>query len=133
MKKKGKVTKTAKNSITNTETPFATRNFYVDRTNPNQPQNDLPANNSLTLTANQAITFSWIAIADIGVVQSPISYTIEFSNTSTFSTIIRTASSVTTSSPQTFTTTGDYYWRVKATDTAGNSSVFNTPFMFKII
>lgn len=123
----------AKNNTTNTETSFATRNFSIDRTNPNQPQNNLPANNSLTLSANQAITFSWTSIADTGIVQSPISYTIEFSNTNTFSSIIRTVNSVTTSSQQTFATTGDYYWRIKATDTAGNNSQFNAAFMFKII
>jgi hypothetical protein len=123
----------AKNSTTNTETPFATRSFSVDRTNPNQPQNNLPANNSLTLPVNQAITFTWTTIADTGIVQSPISYTIEFSNTNTFSSIIRTVNTTTTSSTQTFATIGDYYWRIKATDTAGNNSTFNTPFMFKQI
>jgi hypothetical protein len=121
----------AKNATTETLN-FSSRRFHIDRISPNQPQNNLPANNSLTLTANQAITFSWTLIADTGVIQSPISYTVEFSNTNTFSTIIRTINSSTTSSLQTFTSTGDYYWRVKAIDSAGNNSAFTTPFMFKI-
>jgi heme/copper-type cytochrome/quinol oxidase subunit 2 len=123
----------AKNSTTNTETPFASRTFSVDRTDPNLPQNNLPANNSLTIPVNQAITFSWTAITDSGAIQSPISYTIEYSNTNAFSTIIRTVNTLTTTSQQTFVTTGDYYWRVKATDAAGNNSAFTVPFMFKII
>ena len=116
---------------TTSQTVFSSRNFFIDRTNPNQSQNSLPLNNA-TQIANQAITFSWTAPADTGTIQSQISYSIEFSNTNTFGTIIQTSNSTTTTVQQIFTAAGDYYWRVKATDAAGNNSVYSTAFKFTI-
>ena len=112
-------------------TPFASRNFSIDRVNPNQSQNSLPANNSIQIV-NQAINFSWTSPADIGTIQSAISYTIEFANDSAFATIIQTSTSSTATFQQSFSTAGIYYWRVKATDLAGNKSVYSTPFKFTI-
>lgn len=123
----------AKNNVTNTETPPSSRTFSIDRTDPNQPSG-LQPNNATVFSVNQSITLSWTAIADTGLVQSPISYTIQFANTNTFSTIIRTASvaSPATSSTQIFTTPGDYYWRIKAVDSATNESAYTAPMMFKV-
>lgn len=116
---------------TTSQTQFSSRNFFIDRTNPNQSQNSLPANNS-TQIANQAIAFSWTTSSDTGTIQSPISYSIEFSNTNTFANIIQSSNSTTASIQLTFTTAGEYYWRVKATDITGNNSVYSTPFKFTI-
>ena len=116
---------------TTSQTPFSSRNFFIDRVNANQSQNSLPANNT-TQIVNQAITFSWTSPADTGIIQSQISYLIEFSNTSTFATITQTSNSATATFQQTFTAAGDYYWRVKATDAAGNSSTYSIPFKFTI-
>lgn len=113
------------------ETPFASRNFSIDRINPNQPQNNLPANNS-TQNVNQAIDFSWNSPSDTGIVQSSISYTIEFSNDSTFANIYQTSNSITTTFQQSFSVAGIYYWRIKATDLAGNKSIYSTPFKLTI-
>jgi hypothetical protein len=113
------------------ESQFSSRSFFIDRIVPNQPQNNLPANNS-TQTVNQAIAFSWTSPTDTGAIQSQISYSIEFSNTNTFATIIRTVNSATTSSQQTFNSAGDYYWRVKAIDAATNESTFSSVFKFTI-
>lgn len=113
------------------QTPFANRTLFIDRVAPNLPQNSLPLNNAIQIT-NQAITFNWTTSAGAGVVQSPINYTVEFSNSSTFATLIQTSNSTTNSLQQTFTASGDYYWRIKATDSAGNSSAFSAPFKFTI-
>ena len=116
---------------TTTQTPFAARTFYLDKVNPNQPTNLLPAD-STTQTINQQISFSWSITPDSGTIQSPISYVIEFANDINFTTIIQTSSINTTSFQQSFATTGDYYWRISAKDQAGNTSTTSTPFKFTI-
>lgn len=113
------------------QTPFSTRNFFIDRVAPNQVSNILPANNS-TQIINQQIDFTWGSPADSGVIQSAITYTIEFSNTITFATIIRSTNVSVTSTQQTFTAAGDYYWRVKAKDAANNESSYSSAFKFTI-
>ncbi|WP_264566835.1 hypothetical protein [Flavobacterium sp. N3904] len=111
------------------ETPFSTSTFSVDRTNPNQPSNTLPIQNA-TFTINQTINFSWSILADVGAIQSPITYTIEFANDVNFTTIIQKNDVSTATFDKAFTTIGSYYWRVKATDLAGNISVYSTAFKF---
>lgn len=113
------------------ETLFYSANFNIDTVNPNQPQNVLPANNS-TQSSNQTITFTWDSPADSGVIQSPISYTVEFANVNTFTPIIQTSNSTVPTIQQVFTAPGDYYWRIKATDRAGNVSVYSNSFKFTI-
>lgn len=113
------------------KTSFTSRNFSIDRINPNLSQNNLPANNS-TQIVNQAINFSWNSPADSGTVQATISYTIEFSNDSSFATILQTSNSATATFQQSFATAGIYYWRIKATDLAGNTSAYSAPFKFTI-
>ena len=112
------------------QTPYATRRFLIDRVNPNPPLNSLPATNSTQLI-NQSINFSWNPLPDTGVIQSPVSAVIEFSNDSNFTSILLSSPSVTASFQQTFTVPGTYFWRIKMTDLAGNS-VYNTPFKFTI-
>lgn len=116
---------------TTSETPFASRTIFIDRTLPNQPQLNLPVNNSAQLI-NQAITFNWSTAADSGLIQSTLKYIIEFSNTNTFITIIQSSNASTNSLLQTFTSVGDYYWRVKTLDTAGNISTYSSVFKFTI-
>jgi len=111
------------------ETPFSTSTFSVDRTNPNQPSNTLPLQNA-TFTTNQTINFSWSILADVGAIQSPITYTIEFANDVNFTTIIQKNDVSTSSFDKAFTAIGSYYWRIKATDLAGNVSIYSTPFKF---
>lgn len=112
-------------------TPFATRNFFIDRVNPNQPLNAAPTTNSTQVKA-QLITFTWSMPADSGTIQSTISYIIEFSNDSSFSTILQTSNSVTNSFQQAFQTDGNYFWRVRAKDQAGNISSYSNYFKFTI-
>lgn len=113
------------------ETLYSFSTFSIDRTNPNQPSNTLPAQNA-TFAPNQSINFTWSIAADIGVIQSPISYTIEFSNDLNFTTIIEPKDVTTATFDKAFATIGSYYWRIKATDLAGNVSIYSTPFKFII-
>jgi hypothetical protein len=114
------------------QTPFASRTFSIDRVNPNQSTNSLPANNATQLV-NQQVNFSWTVPTDTGIIQSPIaSYAIEFSNTNTFTIITQTLNSTTSAVTNTFTSAGDYYWRVKATDGAGNVGATSQPFKITI-
>ncbi len=113
------------------ETVFASRTFFVDRIAPNVPQMTSPVNNS-TQIINQEISFNWNGGTDTGVVQSPISYTIEFSNTAAFGSLIHTSTLTTNSYLKAFASSGDYYWRVKAFDAATNASLYSTVFKFTI-
>lgn len=111
------------------ETLFSSNTFSVDRTNPNQPSNTLPIQNA-SFTTNQTINFSWSILADVGAIQSTITYTIEFANDVNFTTIIQKNDVSTASFDKAFTAIGSYYWRIKATDLAGNASIYSTPFKF---
>lgn len=113
------------------ETLYATRSFSIDRVNPNQPQNSLPANNSRQ-SANLQLDFTWNMPPDNGVVQSPISYIIEFSNTADFGAVTQTSNSLNPNFQQIFTQLGDYFWRVRATDEAGNIGANSSVFKFTI-
>jgi hypothetical protein len=119
----------AKNATS--ESVFSNRTFKIDRTNPNQPQLTLPNNNSTQL-ASQVINFSWNTGVDSGVVQSNVSYLIEISNSNTFSSIIQSSNVITSTIQLTFSNIGDYYWRVKSVDSAGNISNYSTVYKFTI-
>jgi hypothetical protein len=113
------------------ETVFSSRDFSLDTTLPNQPVNGLPANNSIQ-TINQTINFSWSIAADSGVIQSLISYRIEISNDVNFTTILQASNISANSFQQLFNSTGEYYWRVRAIDAAGNNGPFSNAFKFTI-
>lgn len=110
---------------------FSSRNFYIDRTSPNQPQLGSPSNES-EQTSGQPISFVWNISPDSGPVQSPLRYTIEFSNTATFSSIMQSTPVNSTSFEQAFTAAGNYFWRVRANDQAGNLGSYSSAFKFTI-
>ncbi|KIA94982.1 MULTISPECIES: hypothetical protein [unclassified Flavobacterium] len=110
---------------------YSTRKFSIDTTPPNQPKNIEPKDNA-SLTASSTINFSWSIAADTGNEKSPISYVIEFSNDADFTTIIETKNSSSTTFQETFSNNAQYYWRVKAIDTAGNIGINSTSFKFSL-
>lgn len=118
----------AKNTDSETK-QYSSRKFNIDTTSPNQPKNTLPADNS-TQTVNTAITYSWSIPADVGLAKSSISYVVEFASDITFNSIIQTVNSNTTTLQYTSTTTGIYYWRVRAIDAAGNVGTNSTGYKF---
>lgn len=112
-------------------TDFASRIFFIDRITPNVPQIISPVNNS-TQAANQPISFNWNTGTDSGTVQSPVSYIIEFSNSSSFASMIHVSTITTNTYQKSFSNSGDYYWRVKAVDAATNNSIYSSVFKFTI-
>ncbi len=116
----------AKNSTTMTETQFTTWSFYVDRTAPNQPINNFPANLAEQNVATTPINFVWTASLNNGNDISPISYQFELSNSEVFSTITYTSQYTPALTHSKILTLGVYYWRVRARDGALNESI-STP------
>ena len=106
------------------QTQYSVRSFKYDNIAPNQPQNSGPLNET-TVSLGATVNFTWTAPTDSGIIQSPISYTIEFSNDNTFSSIIQTSTASVNSLQRVFNLEGDYYWRVKAQDTAGNIGAYS--------
>ncbi|MEL1244915.1 hypothetical protein AAEO56_11625 [Flavobacterium sp. DGU11] len=119
------------NTENSTETPFATRVFYLDRAAPNQPQNNMPANNA-TVQDGDAIDFEWSDVQDTGTVSSSITYSIQIATDQGFGNIINTSSISIPSYTYTFETIGNYYWRVRATDQAGNNSNYSSSFKINV-
>jgi hypothetical protein len=120
----------AKNDESETK-QYSSRKFNIDSTMPNQPKNTLPADNS-TQTVNTNTTYTWSIASDVGNSKSPISYVIEFANDVAFTSITQTLNSNTTSTQQSFSVAGVYYWRVRAIDAAGNIGTNSTGFKFTV-
>lgn len=120
----------AKNADTETK-QYSARKFNIDTTKPNQPKNTFPVDNS-TQIANSSVSYSWSIATDVGNVKSPISYIIEFASDIDFNAIVQTQNSNTATLQQMFSTTGIYYWRVRAIDEAGNIGASSTGFKFTV-
>lgn len=113
-------------------TAYASRSFYIDRIAPSVSVNSAPSNNS-TQQPNVQLNFSWSVPADNGVIASPVTYTLQLASDAGFANILGTHANLATASYQEiFTNPGDYYWRVKTTDRAGNESGFSSTFKFTI-
>ncbi|RYG54869.1 MAG: hypothetical protein EOO01_00190 [Chitinophagaceae bacterium] len=113
-------------------TQYSARSLYKDTVLPNTSVNTLPANNAIQV-AGQQVSFAWSEPSDTGTIQSPISYVLEVSNDTAFSSIILTSAPLITNSYQsTFTATGEYYWRVRAKDQAGNQGSNSAAFKFTV-
>jgi hypothetical protein len=121
---------TAKNDESETK-QYSARKFNIDTTTPNQPKNSLPADNS-TQTVNSSVTYTWSIAADTGTSKSPVSYIVEFASDVDFTTNVQTQNSNSTTLQRTFTTTGIYYWRVRAIDGAGNTGTNSTAFKLTV-
>lgn len=113
------------NPDNDTETQYASRTFYVDRTAPNQPLNSLPANNSTDNTGNE-INFEWNAATDSGPINSPVNYSFQIATDTGFNSVVQSVTTATASYAYIFTNTGIYYWRVKSNDQAGNQSGYSS-------
>ena len=116
---------------TTSETLFSSRTFFIDRTLPVIANLISPNNNSIHFR-DENITFNWSSSTDTGTIQSPISYIFEVSNSTSFSNLVYTTTITTNSFQKSFANSGDYYWRVKAIDSARNTSGFSLPFKFTI-
>lgn len=106
------------NSIS--ETPFSERSIFLDTTQPNQPSLVSPVDQESM--SSLTVTFNWLNGTDTGNVQSDIFNTIEIASDISFNTLINSAEIDINSFQYTFSNSGTYYWRVKASDVASNTS-----------
>ena len=102
-------------SFGNTMTSSALILFEVDSISPTSPSLISPANDSYQ---NQTPTFSW------GASSSAVNYTINITN-STDDVVNLTTTNLTTFTPQTLSE-DTYTWKVRATDSAGNTGDWST-------
>ncbi|NQY30183.1 MAG: hypothetical protein HRT69_12025 [Flavobacteriaceae bacterium] len=114
----------ALNVATDTETIYSTRTILLDTQAPGVATLESPSDDA---TENQSspVVFDWTNEVDTGTVQSSITSVLEIASNSDF-TIIEEVypPSASTTKSHTFTNTGDYYWRVKNFDAAGNESSY---------
>jgi hypothetical protein len=111
-----------KGENSNSETSFSTRTILLDTMVPNQPTLISPNDNTLVATT---VDFSWEIGQDIGNVQSSIENLLEISTEDNFSSLVESYLIGGVAQQHTFTTTGDFYWRVKSIDSAGNESLYS--------
>lgn len=113
----------AHNSTSNS--PFSTRVITIDLTNPNIPLLSYPAANvtinDSALTAS-TIAFGWVRGVNAG---SAIHDSLYIASDSLFSTIFDSALLTDTTYSKSFTTAGNYYWKVRSYDVAGNKSNYS--------
>lgn len=99
-------------------TLYSSRSALIDLTAPNTPVLTSPAN---TGTATTSVTFQWNRTPISGSTENDTIYIY------TNSTVTNLYSQIQTTSPYTVTLpVGTYYWRVKASDTAGNTGSFSS-------
>jgi len=104
----------------NSETAFSSRRILLDSQTPNQPLLSSP---DIDETISDTVDFLWSIGTDSGEVKSPVSSVIEIAVDINFVNIIQTETVNVTSRQIVFSSTGEYYWRVRAIDQAGNESV----------
>ena len=114
----------AHNSTSSTQTVFSERSYFLDTQSPSPPTIVSPMDESTEQTST-TITFNWSLATDSGIVQSELSSEIEIATDINFTAIIENQATTTTSFQNVFNTVGDYYWRVKTTDLAGNESIYS--------
>jgi len=114
----------ALNTATITETVYSTRKILLDTQLPNIASLGTPLADA-TESQNTAVVFVWDNGTDSGVVQSSVNSVLELATDIAFTNIDQSYTVATNTAMHTFTTIGDYYWRIKNTDVAGNSSNYS--------
>jgi hypothetical protein len=117
----------AKNSNNSTQTDVASRSFSIDRTAPSSPLN---LKTSTISSGIRKIDFSWDIVSDnitSGNTVSPsVTYIFQYAPSNSFDTGLFTSGVLTNPTfSYTFSTSGTYYWRVKAIDKAQNEGAYS--------
>ena len=111
------------------ETPFSIHQLLVDETDPNTAIPTSPADFS---TIQQGtITFSWSNGTDSGIIQSPITSTLEIATDAAFGTIVQTIP-ITGNTTDVNLGANTYYWRVTNVDEAGNSAITSSTYQLTL-
>ncbi|PHS07169.1 MAG: hypothetical protein COA88_09235 [Kordia sp.] len=114
----------ALNTATITETVYATRKILLDTQAPSAASLSTPGIDA-TESLDTAVLFVWNNPSDSGV--TSVTSVLEIADEISFTGIIQTYNLAASSQSHSFTATGDYFWRVKNIDAAGNSSNYTTP------
>jgi hypothetical protein len=107
--------------------------FMMETTPPSLPQVVSPKDGSrVGLFDRAAPTFEWTAVSD----PSGVTYSLQISSQSDFATTLLTKEDLTESKytlpDAEALSRGQYYWKIKAVDGAGNDSGWSTPILVKI-
>ncbi len=103
--------------------PYSYRQINIDLTAPNSPEILSPAD-EITHPLEESITLKWTTGIDPGTIHSTVLSTVEISTSLSFIDFVEFENITSDSLVYTFPSTGNYYWRVKADDEAGNYSEF---------
>lgn len=104
-------------------TPYSSRAIHIDLTRPNDP-NLLSPVDGISNPVDDAITLKWTTGIDLGVVHAPVTCTVEISTSETFDDFVEVSGISSDSLEYTFPSIGNYWWRVKSEDEAGNVSEY---------
>nr|WP_320120048.1 hypothetical protein [uncultured Marinifilum sp.] len=118
----------ARDTVNNEETPFTYRNLVVDLTAPNQPTLSAPADNASVTGLKQSM--SWTHQEDNEL--TDIVFFIQIFSDQNLTTLLDEEELKSKQNEYSFSSTGTYYWRVKALDEAGNESDYTTAYSFTI-
>lgn len=112
-----------------TPTSVATRQFYVDTVNPNQPVLSLPINGAISTPGT--ISFAWNNGTDPGSTNSPVHSVLEIATDLGFTNIISSTDLI-GNTQDILLTAGQYYWTVYHYDDAGNVGSYSTVFSLNL-
>ncbi len=103
-----------------TESPFTVHTLYVDETDPNEAALISPSNSASIQQGT--ISFLWGNGIDPGTVNSPVTSILEVTTDASFTVIDHTVS-IEGSTSDVNLAAGNYYWRVRNVDEAGNTAI----------
>lgn len=118
----------ARDTVNKEETPFTYRNLVVDLTSPNIPTLAAPADNANVNGLTQ--TFTWNYTEDNEL--TDVSFTLQIYSDQDLTSLVEEKETSLKNYDYTFSETGTYYWRVMASDEAGNESAYSSSYSFTI-
>lgn len=108
---------------TTSSSVYSSRKILVDLTRPNDPVLTSPVAGVL-ISEGDELTLKWTTGTDPGTVNSPVTSTVEIATSDAFIDFEEFTGITSDSLVYTFSSAGEYWWRVKAIDGVGNLSEF---------
>lgn len=106
----------------NSQSKFFERKILLDTNTPSSPGLDSPSDNQNT---TKTVSFSWSLQNDTGKIQSPVKFELQLASKDDFSALIKTYDTSEKTQQHTFDSAGEFFWRVRARDIAGNISSYS--------
>ena len=104
------------------ETVYTSRKIYIDKKAPNVPALMTPEDNAIS---GDTVTFVWEVADDLGVISSPTKSILQLAKNAEFTDGVIEFETSDNEREYIFPDNGDYYWRVKTLDEAGNQSEYS--------